>query len=331
MLWCPIRVYAGIGVVVVGGREVLLFKFSTFHSIENTCKKIFLWEYLPGGGGGLSPQSHPPPPPLDPPLNMTGQKIPVQVMHKLGHSISYAKTCEIETASAELSIKQSKEKMNILPLLPSGDEIVLTYFWVDNFDVKVEKKTGSGMVHTTHLMAFQEAATVNCSCVPDGVQMTNSQEVPGAIPEFERSGRRRLLHDAQLKTVNTYKVCSRPEPLKFDSIVNIGYSNSDDDFHKLFFLWVLFRHKNTLDQIVPNLSGWLLQLRQRQIPTSSLVKTEETYLPPIASKVNEFTTIETYIEYLENLSLSCNMPYLNITLDVGATMNAFKFVWSNPE
>ena len=41
-----------MGVVVVGGRGVLLFKFSIFHSIENTCKKIFLWEYLSGGGGG---------------------------------------------------------------------------------------------------------------------------------------------------------------------------------------------------------------------------------------------------------------------------------------
>ena len=56
----------------------------------------------------------------------------------------------------------------------------------------------------------------------------------------------------------------------------------------------------------------------------------ETYLPPITSKVNEFTTIETYLEYLEKLSLSCNMPFVNITLDVGAAMNAFKFVWSNP-
>ena len=47
-----------MGLVVVGGRGVLLFKFSIFHSIENTCKKIFLWEYLPGVGGGcLSPQS----------------------------------------------------------------------------------------------------------------------------------------------------------------------------------------------------------------------------------------------------------------------------------
>ena len=59
---CPIRVYAGIGVVVVGGREVLLFKFSTFRSIENTCKKIFVWEYLLGGGGGGGGLEPPKPP-----------------------------------------------------------------------------------------------------------------------------------------------------------------------------------------------------------------------------------------------------------------------------
>ena len=53
VLWCPIRVYAGMGVVVVvGGRGVLLFKFTIFHSIENKVKKIFLWEYFAGGGGG---------------------------------------------------------------------------------------------------------------------------------------------------------------------------------------------------------------------------------------------------------------------------------------
>ena len=57
----------------------------------------------------------------------------------------------------------------------------------------------------------------------------------------------------------------------------------------------------------------------------------ETYLSVIASKIVEFTTIETYLEYPEILSMSCNMPFVNITLDVGATMNAYKFVWSNPE
>ena len=57
----------------------------------------------------------------------------------------------------------------------------------------------------------------------------------------------------------------------------------------------------------------------------------ETYLPSIPSKVVEFTTIETYLEYLEKISMSCYMPFVNITLDVGAAMNTYKLVWRNTE
>ena len=87
--------------------------------------------------------------------NMTGQKLLIQIVNKLGHCINYPKTCQIETALAELSIRQSKE-LNILPILPVAEEIIPTYFWVDNFDIKVERLCGSGVVNTTHLMAFQE-------------------------------------------------------------------------------------------------------------------------------------------------------------------------------
>ena len=82
---------------------------------------------------------------------------------------------------------------------------------------------------------------------------------------------------------------------------------------------------------MPTFSGWQLQNRQKEIPIFQLKKTVETYLPPIPSKVMEFTTIEAFLEYLEKLSMSCNMLFVNITLDVGAAMNACKFIWSNPE
>jgi len=57
----------------------------------------------------------------------------------------------------------------------------------------------------------------------------------------------------------------------------------------------------------------------------------ETYLPPITSKVTEFTTISKYMTYLQSLAASSNMPYVNITLDVGAAINAYKFLWSNQQ
>ena len=56
-----------------------------------------------------------------------------------------------------------------------------------------------------------------------------------------------------------------------------------------------------------------------------------TYLPPINSEVTEFDTIHRYFEYLQQLAAEANMPYLNTTLDVGAAMSAFKFLWNYPE
>lgn len=211
--------------------------------------------------------------------------------------------------------------MNVLPLRPTENETVLTYFWVDNFDVKVERLGGSGAINTTHLMAFQES-------------YAKAPEIQKPLVSFKRSGRRKFVLNQEQKMHTTNTVSSKPEPPKFKR-AEVQAINSlpiyDNQLYKLFFVWIFCRKQNSYDQVLPNFSGWLLRNRQKKIPTSSLKKTVETYLPPITSKVTEFTTIETYIEYLEALSLSCNMPYVNITLDVGAAMNAFKFVWSSPK
>ena len=55
-----------------------------------------------------------------------------------------------------------------------------------------------------------------------------------------------------------------------------------------------------------------------------------TYLPPINSKVTDFNTINQYLMYMQKLADEANMPYVNVSLDVGAAINAFKFVWNFP-
>ena len=67
--------------------------------------------------------------------------------------MSYTKTCEVETATAQSTLARTK-RSNILPLLPMGHETA--YFWADNFDYKVETQQGRKMVNSTHLMAFEE-------------------------------------------------------------------------------------------------------------------------------------------------------------------------------
>ena len=68
-------------------------------------------------------------------------------------------------------------------------------------------------------------------------------------------------------------------------------------------------------------------MQKRLNYTETINKTIETYLPPNNSKVTSADTIEKYFNYFTCLANTCNMPYVNITLDVGAAINAFKFQW----
>jgi len=68
--------------------------------------------------------------------NIAGKKNLVQILHRLGHSISYDHILDIETAQA----KKAQQTINnsetcILPLVPNSDATsVTTVFWVDNLD-----------------------------------------------------------------------------------------------------------------------------------------------------------------------------------------------------
>ena len=88
--------------------------------------------------------------------DITGQRLPIQILHRLGHCINYNFVCEIETAQAETPQMLATES-GALPLKPaSRTETILTYFWVDNFDMNLDTQTGKGALNSTHLVAFQE-------------------------------------------------------------------------------------------------------------------------------------------------------------------------------
>jgi hypothetical protein len=88
--------------------------------------------------------------------NLTGQKVPIQIVNHLGHCIDYNLVREIETAQAEKADCIAKGS-GALPIQPmSSSHSVLTYFWVDNFDMNLETNTGHGAIYSTHMVAFQE-------------------------------------------------------------------------------------------------------------------------------------------------------------------------------
>ena len=49
--------------------------------------------------------------------SLTGQKLPLQVLSRLGHSMTYDQICEVETAQAEL-VQHLKSLSLPLPIVP---------------------------------------------------------------------------------------------------------------------------------------------------------------------------------------------------------------------
>lgn len=129
------------------------------------------------------------------------------------------------------------------------DQIIPTWYWVDNFDVKVEKQMGeSGSVNTTHLMAFQENAVNNCDTIP---------KVNNRIT-LEKPKSRQLSMKPHAKTDHTYKVNINAEPPEFREVCSSGIDFNDQIAEKYLF-WIIFRHHNTKNQMFLNVPDWLLK------------------------------------------------------------------------
>ena len=142
---------------------------------------------------------------------MTGTKNVVKILNKLGHCMSYDKTCEIETAITETTMVRAHQG-NILPVVPVQNETVLTFFWVDNFDVDMECQKGGGSIHTTHLMAFKESS--------DGIPNNTNQDIT-----FVRSKRRKITPDNEVN-LPLLIIDKNQEPPKFEGVIATTYSPS---------------------------------------------------------------------------------------------------------
>ena len=96
--------------------------------------------------------------------SLTGGRKVIEIIHKLGHCMSYNLTSEIETAQKKSSLLAATHT-TLLPLGPATpSNTVFTHFWADNIDMNIERMVGGGSINITHLMAFQEwshGATAN--------------------------------------------------------------------------------------------------------------------------------------------------------------------------
>lgn len=163
--------------------------------------------------------------------NLTGQKKVTQITHRLGHSISYGKTCEIELAQAQKAQELAKLS-SMLPLKPiTALDYVLTVFWADNFDMNVEAQCGGGAIDITHMMAFQEA-TDGTEYISNQISVTKSKK-PVTIEKTQN----------EQIVVNVKK---EPNILVMHTTSNEDCTAVSSQFEKTYFMWLLLRYVENL-------------------------------------------------------------------------------------
>ena len=242
--------------------------------------------------------------------SLTGSRKVIDILYKFGHCVSYNYVCDIETAYAEVAQENAKKNLT-LPLQPkSPSKTVFTHFWVDNFDVLVDRQGGGGSVNTTHLVAFQNPSKES---ILDHNQLSISR----------RNSRKLIIEDLNITSISIDK--KKGPPSTFNAPKQSV--STEDCFNRWFLLWLYLRKAYSYDQSVPTFKGF--KLISRNISSSEVVKAIETYLPPINAKVTDYQTIQKYLQSLQDLAVQANMPFVNVTLDVGAAMNAFLVTWND--
>ena len=206
--------------------------------------------------------------------NITGQQLPIRILSHLAHCIDYKTVYQSETAEAEIprQLYQEGASPDLRPI--SEDDVVLTHFWADNFNKKLESDKGNDMINSTHLVKFQEKAVgseYTQSC-PTDPQMENEEICIDKNKEPEKFAGR------------NYHVLSE---------------DARGNFDLRYLLWNILRHISSGIQKVPAFSGW--QVLVREIANVATEKTVMTYLPPINAPVNEFSTIFGFLTYMQNL------------------------------
>ena len=247
--------------------------------------------------------------------NLTGQKLPIKILSNLGHSADYKTVCQLETAQAEVAqlLYDQGTSSGLKP--SSNDTYVFTYFWADNFNKKIEcDKTG--MINSTHMVKFQEHSE---DCL---------------MQKPVRSLLRKTTTFAVRNTgeVREVRVDMKIEPAKLIPLA-VQDMEGNQNFIELemqYFLRVLLHMIRSDQSLFPTFSGWELLIRKTRA-ILALKKTVVTYLPPINAPVTSFSTIFSYLQYMQKLCREVNMPFVNVTLGLGAAMNAYRVVWSYPE
>ena len=123
----------------------------------------------------------------------------------------------------------------------------------------------------------------------------------------------------------------RREPVFKDFSDVIKQPEEVSKLEAILLLWTILRKLSFSDQIIPSFSGYTAQEQSISIIAADLKITNVTYFRPIDSPITHYDTIYELFKTLQTRATIIEMSYVNLTLDDGVYVSAYRVSCNYPK
>lgn len=233
----------------------------------------------------------------------TGSKELIEILNKLGVSISYSLVDEIETELAYHESNASILPMGVKARMPN----LCTGVAFDNYDRYVETATGRDTLHDTVGIVYQ-----NISAESNDI---NFSHLDLALNVSQIQDRRRKYESSFDKEIPIYFKRNKTFPVLSDTPINpppnFGAISSQNDIWMMNFAFDFAEAKQW--------NAW-----NAQFTTDSNPQQIVAYLPQLNSSPTNDRTIHKTLEIAENIRKECGQDHLLLTYDLAMAKPAYK-------
>ena len=236
--------------------------------------------------------------------SLTGNVELIQILNRLGHSVSYSQIEEIDTA---LCLK--KLSIDSLIALPYSihPNMFTTLAW-DNIDRLEETLSGSGTSHRVNGIAIQ-------------AQFIGPEKLDAS--SNDRKTKQRTIMPYQ-PTVPIYNTGSRVGPDQVTVVDDPDVFNCLSDAKMKDFVWLLFRLSSKDEQTVSSWTGF--NIRTRDI---DVCKDNVGYLPTVNSPATDMSTVYKVLQNSLDIMHSLDLQNIVCVFDQALYAKASEIKWKH--
>ena len=236
--------------------------------------------------------------------HLTGSARVVDLLNRLGHSVSPSTVQALETALAQLQINQHG-------LIPAAchEGMHSIVVW-DNIDYSEETITGEGTSHHTNGILIQHAPCRETTLVPH--EPVNRRDrslatVSTPILPYDRQARTgpTLAHGTDL-----------PHAIKMDEAYNRQHISSSNEVYRLMKLY-------DVNQSLPGWTGYNTLIHRND----NLVKSIVAYLPVIQASPTQMDTVFTILKKTIDIANSLKKSEIVLVFDLAIYAKAQEIRW----